>query len=398
MKKSFILFFPVHPLQEVHLKKDPGVFTKYFDRYYFHGNTEIVTVPDEEHTITNISFSSSIKFLYGKKSIFFRIKFHSLKHKQIFLAFLSFIYLLNHKHSHIMTFHATYYSYTLLLLTHFFLPNIKTYLKTDTSDKSTLEMIKLVSEGKKSFIYKWIFSHINIISVETDYQYGKLKNNVFFASCKNVFLIPNGLDNDIYSKYPVIKDKKNILLTVGRIGSFPKNSELLFEIIANLKLKDWIIELIGPVEDSFSGFIKSFLNEHSEYKNNLIICGNISDSSILRSKYEKAKIFIFTSRFESFGLAPLEAAAEGDYIVSTDVGCIQDITDKGRLGFISPESKQDSQNYDIIRKNMTEHLQSIIDGTIDISENYTKQADFIRRKFLMTSVIELPCFKEWAGN
>lgn len=52
----------------------------------------------------------------------------------------------------------------------------------------------------------------------------------------------------------------------------------------------------------------------------MILSGNIEDKNLLYDYYNKAKVFLFTSRRESFGIVLVEALRFGDCIITADVG------------------------------------------------------------------------------
>jgi glycosyltransferase involved in cell wall biosynthesis len=198
------------------------------------------------------------------------------------------------------------------------------------------------------------------------------------------------------SAAPVME--RSTIITVGRLFSYPKNTELLLDIIAGLDLMDWKVRLIGPLETEEcdgSAYRDSFFMRYPHLQESVEFTGNISDAAELMNIMREAKVFLFTSRYESFGIALLEAAAAGNYIITTDVGCAWEITKGGSFGFICPESHRGLQNEGAIKAAAIEHLQSIIDGKIPVDRDRNMRRNYIFEHYTMTNIIQKKCFKEF---
>ena len=140
------------------------------------------------------------------------------------------------------------------------------------------------------------------------------------------------LDDEKFNEYGLKRksweEKENIMVCVGRIGCYQKNTEMLLDALEKVDLKDWKIYMIGPITKSFdlndSGdfqeIIDSFLRRNPQYKDKLIFTGVIYDQRKIFDYYNRAKVLLMTSRHEAFGNVYSEAAAFGCYIISTDVG------------------------------------------------------------------------------
>ncbi|MDO8994316.1 MAG: glycosyltransferase, partial [Daejeonella sp.] len=127
-------------------------------------------------------------------------------------------------------------------------------------------------------------------------------------------------------------EKENIIITVGRIGTLQKNTELFLEALKEVELNNWKVYILGPVEEGFQNFIKQYFLEHPQLKNRIIFTGNISDRKELFEWYNRAKIFCLTSRFEGFPITFPEALYFGNYIISSPVSSALEITNNSKLG------------------------------------------------------------------
>jgi glycosyltransferase involved in cell wall biosynthesis len=170
-------------------------------------------------------------------------------------------------------------------------------------------------------------------------------------------ILPSGTDffqlKELGFEHPQKTNKENIIITVGRIGSEQKNNEMSLEALNGLDLKEWKFVFIGPIE-------KDFLPCTKNLPNNIIFTGNIADRTEIYNWYKKAKVFCLTSKWESWCLAMADSLYFGCEIISTNVGCFEDITNK-EFGY-EIKNANDLRNI----------LQKIINKEIDPLENFEK--------------------------
>ncbi|MDN5316594.1 MAG: hypothetical protein PWR08_718 [Thermoanaerobacterium sp.] len=201
-------------------------------------------------------------------------------------------------------------------------PNGKIFLKLDAN-----ENIKNVKLSNKLID---ILNECNIVSVETKSLYEYIKNNWPIE----IQYLPNGFyDYDIMREIDY-NDKKNIILTVGRLGTYQKATEILLEAykLAFPYISNWELKLVGTIEDNFRGYIKEYFSKNPTLIDKVIFTGEITDRKLLEALYIEAKIFCLPSRVEGFPLVFTEAAKNGCYIISTDIPPAYDITDNGKYG------------------------------------------------------------------
>jgi glycosyltransferase involved in cell wall biosynthesis len=299
-----------------------------------------------------------------------------------------------------MFFHITRYSIYLSFLMKLFIKKTKIYIKLDTAINGAESIVSDLTNGffPGKHIKRWLLPRIDLISVETSVPHAFLSSNPWL---KNIKLIPNGLDDDLFGQgfANLKKNKVNIITTVGRLGSYQKNTELILSIIKEVDLQDWQVFLIGSIEKQEIDFQR---NIDELYKNfpHLIsrvhFIGNISDTATLYNYYAQSRIFLFPSRFEASAIAELEAAIYGNYIIATDVGAARDITNNGQFGFICPESIEFKQNETKITESILQQLTRIINNEITIDDQIEKQSLFVRNNFMMSIIIKNAAFKDWA--
>lgn len=148
--------------------------------------------------------------------------------------------------------------------------------------------------------------------------------------------IPNGFyhfsDRDWN---PEFEKKKNIILTVGRLGTEQKATHVLLEAFAAAadQIPDWELHLVGSVEEDFNQYLEQFWGRFPELKKRIYFLGQIADKEALYDKYLEAKIFALTSSWEGgTPNAVAEALYAGDVIAVTKIDEYEEATDYGRCG------------------------------------------------------------------
>lgn len=267
----------------------------------------------------------------------------------------------------LMLFHITKCSYWNAFFYKKFNPNGKIYVKADFNlevYKKELERTEMKPRNLKEFFRKRreikeynkrrkLVKIVDEISYETKKNYEIMKNDYAGIDTKGkTFYFPNGYD-DIYIKenfkIKTFEEKENIFLTVGRLGTYEKNTELILETLKKIDLKNWKFYLVGPIEENFQKKIDEFYKKNPNKEDSVIFTGVIKDKKRLYEYYNRAKVFVLTSRYESFGIVLSEALAFNNYILSTDTGAIRDILD-GENGQIIDESNLEEVIENIILK------------------------------------------------
>ena len=142
-------------------------------------------------------------------------------------------------------------------------------------------------------------------------------------------VIYNGRTPSLFDSYV---SKENYAISVGRIWDFGKNAVLLRKIEAPMP-----IYLAGSnQEPSATEFSVS-----AEQAGGVFFKG-VQNENQLRQLYSRASIYIATSQYEPFGLAPLEAALSRCAIVASDIPSFREIWGETACYFTSndPQSLQ----------------------------------------------------------
>lgn len=251
--------------------------------------------------------------------------------------------------------------------------NGKIFLKLDCTQE-LITQIKYL-KGLKLILFNKYFKAVDFIGVEQIKLYNELKQ--ILANFKDKLIsIPNGIDFDSSSLYKQMPfKKKNVILTVGRIGSPEKGTDILLNAFLMIDKKirsNWMLTLVGPIDQNFKPYFEKLSRENPELYKQVLLMGPVYDRQKLFKIYSEAKIFCMSSKFESFGIAVLEGASFGDIIISTDVGISSEIVGDG-CGNIT---KSDSIN------DLASGLEGIMKKSeLELEVLSQKSADICRQRF-----------------
>lgn len=179
------------------------------------------------------------------------------------------------------------------------------------------------------------------------------------------------LDDEKFESYGLKRkpfaEKENVMVCVGRIGCYQKNTEMLLNALRKTDLKDWKIYMLGPITSSFDlkeggdfqKVIDQFFEECPWYKERLIFTGMVYDQKTVFEYYNRAKVLLMTSRHESWGNVYSEAAALGCYILSTDVGGATLCSNDWKFGY---RLKQENIG------DLAKAINEVVEGKVDMNE------------------------------
>ncbi|MGL5382956.1 MAG: glycosyltransferase family 4 protein [Culicoidibacterales bacterium] len=290
------------------------------------------------------------------------------------------------KDNYLMLFHPSMLTFIYAFLYKKINKKSKIYVKMDCGEMLTLQKVK----GLKYKLIKKFIEKIDFFSVELEEIYADLKADFFEENSKKLFYLPNGFDaeltQDMTKKH--FAEKDNIFITVGRLGTFQKNTELLLAALEQVDLKNWKFYFIGPIETGFQKQITDFYEANPNKKNSVIFAGNIDNKQELYNFYNRSKVFVLSSRFEGSPLVFPEAAWFGNYIVSTDLISAYDITKNGKFGDIV------SQN-DI--KSMSDSIQNIINENVLTQELCQEIIENAEENLSWEKLIKNKYFDEFFG-
>ncbi len=126
------------------------------------------------------------------------------------------------------------------------------------------------------------------------------------------------------------------ILFVGRIARV-RRIEILLQAVCKLNIP-YHLTIVGGEEKTSSVTRSGYLNELKQLTKQLNLEQKVTYAgkktpAELKTLYQAADIFAYTSLYENFGQPLLEAAAHGLPIVSTPVGIARDIVIEGETGY-----------------------------------------------------------------
>lgn len=287
----------------------------------------------------------------------------------------------------LMLFHVSRCSYWYSYIYKKLNPNGKIYIKADfnlgvyqkelsvvnSSPKNLKEFFRKRRETKEYNKRKKLIPLVDLISYESLEAYDFMKNEYAGMDTKGkTIYLPNGYDNLFVEKNFKIKEfkeKENIILTVGRLGTKEKNTELLLESLKEIDLKKWKVILIGYETEELLKYKEKYFRENPELKEKIIFTGEIKDRKELYEYYNKSKVFVLPSKWESFGIVMVEAMAFGNYVITSNTCAANDITNYNNIGkIIKIDSKIELEN----------SLKEAINGKVNLEEKHIKTLEYVK--------------------
>lgn len=378
MKKKFVTYFD--RMEDIHLNKDVGLAPFYIAKTY---NLDL------EYITGSKCIEKSFR---GYKII--QIKRWISSSYNLFI----YIYLLKNinKIDYLMTFHCRTYNLLLGFVYKILNPNGKFYIKLDLGNSDEfqreLKLYKIKDLKLKFFFY--FLKYVDLISAERREVYENLyTKGVYGVDIKNKLTnLINGADNysseaqKIGKVEEIEKAKENIIMTVGRIGTYQKNNEFFLKSLEELDLKNWQIFIVGPIEKQFKKTIEKFIKSQKLSADKIKFLGNIKSRSEIFRLYSKSKVFVLTSRFEGFANVFPEARFFGNYILSTDVGGTAEIIkdlEHGQVIKTSEDLKDklvkiinksiDVNSKNILRNRNEIYWSSLVENNNKIRETFTNE-------------------------
>lgn len=329
--------------EQEHLGKDPFLVPYYLGKY-LRCETNIVYLK----TKTNYSLPSVVRGVHlvplgNKISV---PLFQSLR----ILNFLWYLFWNARKIDLLMCFHYTLYTELLVCMYKFLNPHGKAYVKLDlnyrTLREPDIETKCSLKYWMKNYFSKIFSRCVDKVSCETSQAFELLHGNELPSSLSRynfgdkLVLMPNGFDEETFQSYHIqektFEEKENLIITVGRLGTPEKNTDMFLRALSQVDLKDWKVDLIGPVENSFQPVIDAFFRDNPDKIRNVVFTGAIYDKQKLWEYYNRAKVFVLSSRWESYALVLNEAKRFRNYLLSTDVGAFRDLSANGKYGTSIP--------------------------------------------------------------
>lgn len=315
MNEKIIFWWPDSIFLDVHWKKDPGsipielkllgydvnlVVGKFNSNIRYNGINVIETskVADQEtintfkNRITGLLTMLKIVHKYDPKSVIIE---HSEFEAILFAALLKL-----------------YTKFTLK-----FYPSLILKLDVDPDNVNPIDNRFIETS------YRYIFTRLfDRIVCESECAYDELiKPNLIQQYKDKYIIVPNGFFNNKEHEKNVNVQKRNIILSVGRIHP-QKGHDILISIFSKLaeKFPDWELRIVGSSDDkTYMNILKKQINDLNLNKSIKLIT-DLSDEDLI-IEYKQASIFALLSRSEGSSISRIEAINYALPIVITEAGC-----------------------------------------------------------------------------
>jgi glycosyltransferase involved in cell wall biosynthesis len=196
-------------------------------------------------------------------------------------------------------------------------------------DPDTIEYAKTMARwlagrdvlASKSFLWKGqrrsivtILKHCKMVLPNSLLEYRQLcKKYRVSPPCQ---VVPNGVDTGLFRPTtPVARDKK-LVLCVGRIEGI-KNQSMLIRALSNTPYHLILIGSAAKNQQSYHAYCRKIAG------NNVTFIDHLPQEQLVPF-YQRAKIHVQPSWFETCGLSSLEAAASGCNLVLSDTGYVRE--------------------------------------------------------------------------
>jgi len=191
-------------------------------------------------------------------------------------------------------------------------PDSIEYLKTIARwllGKDHLSSINYTWKGQRKSIIE-ILHRATMILPNSESEYRRVGQN--YLSKVNNMVVPNGINPSLFHRSNSIKKEDKLVLCVARIEGI-KNQINLIKALNNTTYKLLIIGACSPNQIDYYNECRSIAADNISFINHI-------PQNELVAYYERAKVHVLPSWFETTGLSSIEAAAMGCNIVITDKG------------------------------------------------------------------------------
>ncbi len=261
-------------------------------------------------------------------------------------------------------------------------PKGKVYLKLDLDFRSCNMYDADLKERK---IFTRNTQVMDLITVESL----AVKERIQKYSKQEIKLLGNGYC-DVNFKIDFMQHRENSFITVGRLGTKQKATEILLNAFAeSLSEHNWNLKLVGTVEPEFEEVIKDYYNKYPMLKNRVEFLGEIKERKKLYDEYCKAKVFVLPSRWESFGIVVGEALACGcRLIISDQVPPAAEMTNNRKYGQIVASDDVDKLKEMLVKFTTMEFENKQTQEIVDFANDIFSWKNICEKLFDMMNEIE----------
>lgn len=167
----------------------------------------------------------------------------------------------------------------------------------------------------------------------------------------NKYMLPN----EYILSLSTIEPRKNLQLLIKAYGELLEEGNLLPDLVLagrkGWKLEEIMCNISPQVEDKihFIGFV---------------------DDNDLPILYSNAKIFVFPSKYEGFGLPVVEAMSQGTVVLSSDAASLPEVVDNGGVLFKSENMLDLKEKIRFVLEMSQEQIKEVSQNAMVVTNRY----------------------------
>jgi len=188
-----------------------------------------------------------------------------------------------------------------------------------------------VSENTKKDIIE--MEHINPQKITVAYN-AVGKEFFEYKSPNEDILSPLGITKPFFFYAGNWREHKNVLGLIKGFHYFLKTTNTQMQLVVT-----------GKPDPLYPEFLK--YRKENNLESEVIVPGLVEETTLMEL-YKKAKVFVFPSFYEGFGLPPLEAMAIGTPVISSNKACMPEICEDSALYFNPKEIKEISHQMKVL--------------------------------------------------
>ena len=143
----------------------------------------------------------------------------------------------------------------------------------------------------------------------------------------SIEIFPSGVDTNVFSPKGQVKNKKKIILMVGRVSYPPKGFSILRNACRELSRKRDDFRFYFTVDPEFE------IDNLDEREKDYLVFINWTSQNTLPVLYNNCDICVVPSTWrEPFGITAIEAMACGKPVIASRIGGLQGIIEDGKTG------------------------------------------------------------------
>ena len=194
--------------------------------------------------------------------------------------------------------------------------------------KDKLMSFSYVWKGQKKSILE-IIKKAGLILPNSVSEYSRIKQ--LYGCQPACVIVPNAVDSELFRFNSLVRKDPNLVLCIARIEGI-KNQVNLIRALNNTKFRLILIGAPAPNQLSYYHMCRNMASS------NIHFIDQIPQEQLV-DYYQKAKVHVLPSWFETTGLSSLEAAAMGCNLVITDKGDTSEYFGNHAV-YCSPESPE----------------------------------------------------------